>query len=49
MKKNGKMLPLQQSQSNFSEHIPCGGGHRGCLPQYQARLAQPPGQPDGRG
>ena len=36
--------------SNFRDHIPCGGGHRGCLPQYQARSAlQPPGQPDGRG
>ena len=28
-------------------NIPCGGGHRGRLPQYQARLDQPPGQPDG--
>ena len=36
--------------SNFRDHIPCGGGHRGCLHQYQARSAlQPPGQPDGRG
>ena len=28
-------------------NIPCGGGHRGRLPQYQARLAQLPGPPDG--
>ena len=30
-----------------AEAIPSGGDHRSRLPQYQARLDQPPGQPDG--